>query len=137
MSGKRTAGFAARRVKDNEQVDSTDKRLSAVRELVAKQIMGHPVFQMAARPKQLNPLLFSRYEVGMQYGSHVDDALMQANVVTTSAFDPRRHFAQAVTGARASRPLWIDLLKGQAEQKNPAFCDGRHIHESGDGSVFL
>lgn len=77
VSGKRTAGFAARQVKDNDQVDSTDKRLAPVRSLVAKQIMGHPVFQMAARPKQLGPLLFSRYEAGMQYGSHVDDALMQ------------------------------------------------------------
>ena len=29
------------------------------------------------RPKALTPLMFSRYEKGMQYGSHVDDALMQ------------------------------------------------------------
>jgi hypothetical protein len=28
------------------------------------------------RPKALSPLLFSRYEKGMHYGSHVDDALM-------------------------------------------------------------
>ena len=28
------------------------------------------------RPKALTPLLFSRYETGMHYGSHVDDALM-------------------------------------------------------------
>jgi PKHD-type hydroxylase len=30
----------------------------------------------AVRPKALSPLLFSRYEKGMRYGSHVDDALM-------------------------------------------------------------
>jgi PKHD-type hydroxylase len=76
VSGKRSAGFAARQVKDNEQVDPADKRLDDVRSLVAKQIMGNAMFNMAARPKQLGPLLFSRYEPGMQYGSHVDDALM-------------------------------------------------------------
>src|SRR6185295_2741347 len=41
-----------------------------------ERIMGNDVFQMAVRPKALTPLLFSRYEPGMNYGSHVDDALM-------------------------------------------------------------
>ena len=33
-------------------------------------------FGLAARPKALSPLLFSRYDTTMHYGSHVDDALM-------------------------------------------------------------
>ena len=40
---------------------------------------------MAARPKKLSPLLFSRTETGMQYGVHVDDALM-AGMRTDIAF---------------------------------------------------
>src|SRR5262249_47480867 len=42
----------------------------------AERILAHDVFRMAVRPKALSPLLFSRYEPGMHYGSHVDDALM-------------------------------------------------------------
>ena len=35
------------------------------------------MFRLAVRPKALAPLMFSAYEHGMEYGSHVDDALMQ------------------------------------------------------------
>ena len=47
-----------------------------VRKLVAERILGNELFCLAARPKALSPLLLSRYEPGMAYGSHVDDALM-------------------------------------------------------------
>ena len=77
IDGKETAGFAARRVKDNQQADATDRSLDAMRALVAKRILDNDLFRMAVRPKQLSGLLFSRYEPGMQYGVHVDDALMQ------------------------------------------------------------
>ena len=43
---------------------------------MAERILGNELFCLAARPKALSPLLFSRYDTGMQYGSHVDDALM-------------------------------------------------------------
>jgi PKHD-type hydroxylase len=43
---------------------------------MAERILGNEVFRLAVRPKALSPLLFSRYERGMHYGSHVDDALM-------------------------------------------------------------
>jgi PKHD-type hydroxylase len=38
--------------------------------------LDNDLFRIAVRPKQLSALLFSRYEPGMSYGSHVDDALM-------------------------------------------------------------
>jgi PKHD-type hydroxylase len=74
VDGRATAGFAARTVKNNRQAD--DRKLETVRKLVAERIMGNDVFRLAVRPKALTPLLFSRYEEGMNYGSHVDDALM-------------------------------------------------------------
>ncbi len=77
IDGKETAGFAARRVKDNQQADASDRSLDATRALVAKRIMDSDLFRMAVRPKRLSGLLFSRYDPGMQYGVHVDDALMQ------------------------------------------------------------
>jgi len=76
VDGRATAGFAAREVKHNRQADATDKVLDPVRSMVAARIMANDLFRIAARPKQLTPLLFSRTEAGMQYGEHVDDALM-------------------------------------------------------------
>ena len=75
VDGRATAGFAARLVKNNRQAAS-DRKLDTIRKLVAERILGNEVFRLAVRPKALTPLLFSRYERGMNYGSHVDDALM-------------------------------------------------------------
>ncbi len=74
VDGQATAGFAARTVKLNRQ--AAGRSLETVRKLVAERILGNEVFRLAVRPKALSPLLFSRYEQGMHYGSHVDDALM-------------------------------------------------------------
>jgi PKHD-type hydroxylase len=84
IDGRETAGFAARKVKNNRQAAGSDRSLETVRKLVAERILGHDLFQMAVRPKALLPLLFSRYEAGMYYGSHVDDALMQGMRVDVS-----------------------------------------------------
>src|SRR5262249_7244586 len=52
------------------------RSLDTIRKLVAERVLGNEVFRLAVRPKALSPLLFSRYEKNMHYGSHVDDALM-------------------------------------------------------------
>jgi PKHD-type hydroxylase len=44
---------------------------------IEQALLGHEVFIAAARPKRLVRLLISRYEPGMTYGTHVDDALME------------------------------------------------------------
>jgi len=74
--GRETAGFAARLVKNNRQA-ANDRTIETVRKLVEERILGNDVFAMAVRPKALASVMFSAYERGMQYGSHVDDALMQ------------------------------------------------------------
>lgn len=75
VDGRETAGFAARLVKNNRQAD--DRATDTVRKLVEERILGHDVFALAVRPKTLTSVMFSRYEPGMRYGSHVDDPLMQ------------------------------------------------------------
>jgi len=77
IDGRETAGFAARMVKNNRQAAGADRSLATVRQLVVERILGNEVFRLAVRPKALSPLLFSRYERGMHYGSHIDDALME------------------------------------------------------------
>jgi len=76
LSGKRTAGIAARGVKENLQADGADPRVQGLERFVADALRRHPLFDMAARPARLTRLLFSRYEPGMTYGAHTDDALM-------------------------------------------------------------
>jgi len=85
VDGRATAGFAARLVKNNQQAEGSDRSLEMIRQLVAARILANDVFLSAVRPKALSPLLFSRYEPGMHYGSHVDDALMDG-VRTDVAF---------------------------------------------------
>jgi PKHD-type hydroxylase len=77
VDGRATAGWAARETKRNQQAAGSDRTLDAIRKLVTERILGNDVFTLAVRPKAITPLLFSRYEGEMHYGSHVDDALMQ------------------------------------------------------------
>ncbi len=74
--GKATAGWHARLVKNNLQASSRDASVVKLRDTLAEKIASNPVFRLLARPKALTPLILSRYEPGMAYGSHVDDALM-------------------------------------------------------------
>lgn len=77
-SGKRTAGAAARGVKENLQADGSNPRVQALEKFVADALRRHPLFDIAARPSRITRLMFSRYEPGMTYGTHTDDALMGA-----------------------------------------------------------
>ncbi|MFD1951707.1 Fe2+-dependent dioxygenase [Sphingomonas arantia] len=76
VDGRQTAGREARVVKNNEQVDRGDPLLEEMQELVIDRLLANPLFRMATRPHVVRPPLFSRYEPGMEYGSHVDDAIM-------------------------------------------------------------
>ncbi len=76
LDGRATAGYAAREVKDNRQADPRDRKAAVLRTNVEERILANELFRLAARPKQLTPILFSKYEPGRRYGSHVDDALM-------------------------------------------------------------
>ena len=76
VDGRATAGWHARLVKNNLQAPSADRVVAKLKETLAASILANPLFRLAARPKSLTPLILSRYEPGMAYGSHVDDALM-------------------------------------------------------------
>lgn len=81
VDGKLTAGWHARLVKHNTQVqDDGSGLLPELQKLVQNAIDRHPLFQMAARPKIMRDPLFSRYEAGMSYGTHVDNAFMGSGV---------------------------------------------------------
>lgn len=76
VDGRVTAGWSARLVKDNEQAEASEQ-VETLKGQIAASILENELFQIAVRPKTLTPLLISRYGPGHQYGTHVDDALMQ------------------------------------------------------------
>ena len=76
VDGRATAGWHAKLVKNNLQAASADAVVAKLKETLAVKISANPLFRLLTRPKSITPLILSRYEPGMAYGSHVDDALM-------------------------------------------------------------
>jgi len=76
VDGKATARGAARDVKHNLQVERTGPALSDLDQLVIAALRRNSDFMAFAIPKRMMYPIFSRYEPGMEYGTHVDDAVM-------------------------------------------------------------
>lgn len=74
QAGKATAGAVARHVKKNAQATGSDA--DDLLDFVRRALVAHPVFQAAAQVKHYGPMLISRYDVGDEYGLHVDNAFM-------------------------------------------------------------
>jgi PKHD-type hydroxylase len=74
VDGKTTAGWHAKTVKNNQQIDA--KVVEPLAEQVRQTTLKHPLFQAAARPRQIHTVRFNRYSDGMSYGRHTDNALM-------------------------------------------------------------
>jgi PKHD-type hydroxylase len=76
VDGKTTAGWHARLVKQNTQLKSKAAYAQDLRDRVKTALMRNALFQIAVQPKVVHSMIFSRYEAGMSYGRHVDNALM-------------------------------------------------------------
>jgi len=74
--GKTTAGAAVRDVKNNLQTQPTDKALDEPRLTVMAAILRNEAFNQYVLPRRLLPVMFNRYDTGMDYGGHVDNAIM-------------------------------------------------------------
>lgn len=75
VDGKLTAGWHAKLVKNNQQLKHSESQ-QELKELIKKALSRNALFQMAVRPKIIHSILFSRYDTGMSYGRHTDNALM-------------------------------------------------------------
>jgi PKHD-type hydroxylase len=75
--GRATAGVQSAKVKANLQLadDSADAR--DLGQIVVRALERNPVFMAAALPRHVFPPSFNRYEPGMAYGAHVDNAIRQ------------------------------------------------------------
>jgi PKHD-type hydroxylase len=112
-SGKTTAGWYAKDVKNNDQ--SVSPAAQAAMEQVKTALLANSLFQSAARPKEFVKLLVSRYRPGMHYGRHVDDALMSGKR-TDMSFTLFLSEPESYDGGE----LVIEAPDGESEFKLPA-----------------
>lgn len=76
VDGRQTAGKAAAQVKNNRQLARDSPAYGQITELMLAALRRNPPFRSAVQPRQLHSMLVSRYEAGMAYGAHVDNAMM-------------------------------------------------------------
>lgn len=82
--GRVTAGHQSAQVKNNMQLPEGSPAHRELGKLVMGGLDRNPLFMSAALPLHVFPPLFNRYDIGMAFGSHVD------NSIRTNPFDGRR-----------------------------------------------
>lgn len=75
--GRTTAGFQSAQVKHNLQLAQSSSAAQQSGDIVVRALERHPDFFSAALPRHVYPPLFNRYEPGMSFGAHVDNAVRQ------------------------------------------------------------
>ncbi len=79
VDGRASAGKAARRQKNNQELSLDETRLRELNNIVMGSLVKHPVYQSAAMPYKVAAPRYARYTKGMAYGNHIDDPLMGQN----------------------------------------------------------
>ncbi|MBM3357998.1 MAG: Fe2+-dependent dioxygenase [Betaproteobacteria bacterium] len=81
VDGRLSAGSAARRVKNNQELDAGAPDLERLNRLVMGNLTRHPVYRAGALPLHAASPSYARYQPGMAYGDHLDDPIMGADGV--------------------------------------------------------
>jgi PKHD-type hydroxylase len=75
IDGRVTAGHQSQKVKNNLQLPETSPEARELGDMVLSALGRNSLFFSAALPKQVFPPLFNRYDAGMTFGPHVDNAI--------------------------------------------------------------
>jgi PKHD-type hydroxylase len=75
--GRLTAGYRSAEVKANLQLPQSDPAAQEAGEMVMQALERNATFVSSTLPHHVYPPLFNRYEPGMAFGSHVDNAVRQ------------------------------------------------------------
>jgi PKHD-type hydroxylase len=79
VDGKLTAGFAASRVKHNEEMQQDRDRMQLLIRVLMSSLGHNERFRFAVLPHRVADPIVARYKPGMTYGDHVDDPIMGSN----------------------------------------------------------
>lgn len=77
VDGRVTAGYQSAEVKDNRQLPEDSKEAHELGTMIVAALERHPLFITAALPLRVFPPLFNRYDPGMAFGAHLDNAIRQ------------------------------------------------------------
>ena len=119
VDGKLTAGAYAKVVKENEQWQGETGSMQKAQALVLKALQRNSLFQAVAQPRFIRPILFSRYQRGMSYGLHMDNALMGEEDTLTRSDISLTLFLSDPTSYSGGE-LAIDTSLGERTFKLPA-----------------
>lgn len=75
VDGRVTAGDQSAKAKKNLQVPGDSPAGQELSELVLRALGRNPTFNSAALPLRVFPPLFNRYDAGMHFHAHVDNAI--------------------------------------------------------------
>ena len=73
--GRITAGIQSAQVKRNQQLIDESPRAREAQRLILDALGDNGLFLSAALPNRVFPPLFNRYEIGMDFGNHVDNTI--------------------------------------------------------------
>jgi PKHD-type hydroxylase len=75
VDGRATAGEQSAKVKHNLQVPEESATARELGDIVLRGLARSPLFSSAALPLRVYPPMFNRYDVGMTFDTHVDNAI--------------------------------------------------------------
>ncbi|MFT9408932.1 Fe2+-dependent dioxygenase [Acetobacter fabarum] len=75
VDGKVTAGDQSAKAKYNLQIPQDSEASKYLGDLILQALGRNPLFHSAALPLRVYPPLFNRYDQGMQFDMHVDNAV--------------------------------------------------------------
>jgi PKHD-type hydroxylase len=77
VDGRVTAGHQSALVKNNLQLPEESTEARELGDMIIAALERHPLFIAAALPCRVFPPIFSRYDVGMSLGTHLDNSVRQ------------------------------------------------------------
>lgn len=75
IDGRVTAGYQGAQVKRNQQLAENSPIARELGDMILAALERNALFISAALPNRVYPPLFNRYEGGMHFGNHVDNAV--------------------------------------------------------------
>jgi PKHD-type hydroxylase len=77
VDGRVTAGHQSAKVKANLQLAEDSEDARALGAIILRGLERNALFMSAALPRHVYPPLFNKYEPGMNFGTHIDNAVRQ------------------------------------------------------------
>jgi PKHD-type hydroxylase len=117
VDGKISAHGLASAVKHNLQIPRATTELTEVDNILITALRRNREYQRFAYPKTSTLPMFSRYDPGMKYGSHIDDAIMKDRSGATMRTDFAMTIFLSPAESYDGGELVVELANGEQEIK--------------------